>query len=252
MTILSEDQIAEIEARHAAASRGTWLGGPEAKATGKLYPDWGYVWAHTPGEEHPFTLIFEGCNGSVASEEEKSACRAKSIELRRAGAECDWTEPAQVAANRRFIEAAHNTDIPALVASHRELMRRHTELARMLERSSAAGMKAAAERDALKAQLEEWEIAADEGYGDAMTGVAITPDWFRGKRREADRLRDALSLQVARLKEARRDALEEAAKIAEEWHVWYEKPGSGTRHALCVARDIRAASLSNPTGGDRE
>lgn len=41
-----------------------------------------------------------------------------------------------------------------------------------------------AERDAFREQITEWEIAADEGYGDCMIGVAITPDWLRARRRE--------------------------------------------------------------------
>lgn len=44
----------------------------------------------------------------------------------------------------------------------------------------------------------------------------------------------------------RRDALEEAAQIADEWHEWYEKPGSGTGHALRIAHNIRERKEVTP------
>ncbi|CAO99385.1 hypothetical protein D9623_33495 (plasmid) [Azospirillum brasilense] len=218
--ILSEDQIAEIEARHAAATRGTWMGGPEAEAAGRLYPDWGHVYAHTPDADHPFPLIFDGCWNGVASEEEKSACRAKSIELRRAGAECDWTEPAQVAANRRFIEAAHNTDIPALVASHRLLAAHAKRLADQLDETTARLVG---------------EIAGVEAE------------------------RDALSLQVARLKEVVRHAIAMRSVVHDTDLCGLELEIAEQKHKDALDEAIDAlpaylkelASLSSPTGGDR-
>ncbi|PWC69122.1 hypothetical protein TSH7_01370 [Azospirillum sp. TSH7] len=35
------------------------------------------------------------------------------------------------------------------------------------------------------------------------------------------------------------------AKIADEWHEWYEKPGSGTRHAQRIAHHIRNPEADN-------
>ncbi|MCW2242213.1 hypothetical protein [Azospirillum canadense] len=130
--ILTAEDLDAIEARHAAATGGAWMGGPEAEAAGHWYPDWGLVWAHTPSAERPFTLVVDCCHGGVASEEEKSECRAKSIDLWRSGAGGDWVEPAQVAANRAFIEAAHNTDVPRLIATVRALLAANERAKRLL------------------------------------------------------------------------------------------------------------------------
>lgn len=57
----------------------------------------------------------------------------------------------------------------------------------------------------------------------------------------AENMRAAIASAIRSAVEAEREA---CAKVADEWHEWYEKPGSGTGHAKRIAHHIRARSPS--------
>lgn len=116
---MSDAALNAIEARHAAATAGAWMGGPEAEAAGQPCPDWGLIWSRQQDGQWPWAAVADCCYG--ASRQEMDACRAEAFDRRQSGADSVWVEPKQVAANRIFIEAAHNTDIPNLIATVRML-----------------------------------------------------------------------------------------------------------------------------------
>lgn len=76
-------------------------------------------------------------------------------------------------------------DVPKLIASHRTL----TTL------------------------LTEWEISADEGYGDSLLGVQITPDWLRARKAEWAEQRRTLTARATQAI-AERDAAQAALAAA--------------------------------------
>lgn len=129
VTIVSDDELAEIEARYAAATDGEWLHGETALEAGHDTADWGVIYVQLPDAESGPTLrlVADTYAAWLTSKEEQAECRS------RGRSERTWHEPAQVAANAEFIAAAHNTDIPRLIASVRALRGQHWHSEQVLD-----------------------------------------------------------------------------------------------------------------------
>jgi hypothetical protein len=217
---LGEERIAEIEVRVNAATPGPWFGGRDAEAHGKLLPDWGNVFAMVPQHDFPI-IVADTCFRGVYTDEEASACRAASGEAYRAGIRDAWNEPAQVQANRLFVQNAR-TDIPALIASHRALQREVLEWQTIADGPTA------------RRQFPDGSVPGNSEQAAA--------GWMRLYEAEYDKGR-ALAQEVERLTKER-DADARLASIYRE-HMVQRQLRAEAAEAKAVALEARVAEMES-------